>query len=146
MADGLVVPAPNDDRGMVAQKVDGLARHAHGLAPDAGRIPLQRQVLPDEQPELVGGVVELGRLTWACTRTRSSPASRARDVAPELLGGGRGQCQPGGVEVGALEEQPLAVDGQHPVAQRHLTEAGPHEAGVADFVLDVDADGHGRQA
>ena len=47
--------------GMVAEQVDRLAGLAHGLLADrAGVAPLQREVLPHQHAELVGGVVQLG--------------------------------------------------------------------------------------
>ena len=58
---GLVVPAPHRDRRVVAEQVDHLAGLAHGLLADlAGVAPLEREVLPQQHPGLVGGVVELG--------------------------------------------------------------------------------------
>ena len=57
----LVVAAPERDRRVVAEQVDGRGRLPHGLLADAaGVAPLQREVLPEQQAGLVGRVVELG--------------------------------------------------------------------------------------
>ena len=57
----LVVPAPDGDGRVVAQELHRRGRLAHGLLADApGVPPLQREVLPQEEAALVGGVVELG--------------------------------------------------------------------------------------
>ena len=53
--------APDRHRRVVAEQVDGLPGLAHGLLADrAGVAPLEGHVLPQQQPGLVGGVVELG--------------------------------------------------------------------------------------
>ena len=60
-ANGSLCPHQIADRRVVAEQVDGLARLADRLLADrAGVAPLQREVLPEEHAELVGGVVELG--------------------------------------------------------------------------------------
>ena len=85
-----------------------------GLPHRSGVAPLQREVLPDEHADLVGGVVELrpGDVGRGRAR-RSRPASRGQhDVAAQLVGRGLGQGHAGGAEVGALQEEPLAVDVQ----------------------------------
>ena len=111
---------------------------ADGLVADAaGVAPLQREVLPDEHAELVGGVVELGPADVRVQAHEVEAGVRGQDdVAAQLLGGGVAERPAGRAEVGALEEQPLAVDREHPVVQRHLAEAGAHRAGVADLVVD----------
>ena len=57
----LVVAAPQGDRGVVAEELDGGGGLADRLLADAaGVAPLEREVLPQQQALLVGGVVELG--------------------------------------------------------------------------------------
>ena len=54
-----------------------------------------------------------GGVMWAWTRSRSRPASTASATSPrELLGGRLGERHAGRAVVGALEEEPLAVDRQ----------------------------------
>ena len=58
---GLVVAAPHRDGRMVAEEVDGGPRLARRLLPGAARVaPLEREVLPQQHPGLVGRVVQLG--------------------------------------------------------------------------------------
>ncbi len=138
--DGLVVPAPDGDRRVVAEQVDGL-RGLSGclLADRPGVAPLEREVLPDEHPQLVGGLVELGAGDVAVDAEQvEAGIGRQRDVAPELVGRGLGQGHAGGPDVGPLQEQALAVHRQHPAVHRHLAEPGAHRSGVAGLVVDGD--------
>ena len=60
-SEGLVVRAPHRDRRMVPENVDRFFGLTNRLAPDLARVaPLQREVLPDENPQFVGGFVGLG--------------------------------------------------------------------------------------
>ena len=86
-----------------------------------------------------------GRVMWPWMRSRSRPASAASATSRAQVFGRRlGERHPGGPGVGALEEQPLAVDGQCPVVHRHLAQPGSDRAGVAGLV--VDGHGHLEQA
>ena len=88
VGDGLVVRAPRDDRRVVPEQVHRLAGLAHGLPADrAGVAPLQREVLPQQHAELVGGVVQLGAGDVACTRSRSRPASTASSTSRRTSSG-----------------------------------------------------------
>ena len=119
--------------GWCAEQVDHLAGLAHRLLADAPRVaPLQREVLPQEQPGLVGG----RRRARAGSRARARAAGRGRrpsasvDVAGELLGRRLGQRHPRRALVRALEEQALAVDRADPAAQLHLPQPGAQRAPV----------------
>ena len=62
---------------------------------------------------------------WPWTRSRSRPASRGElDVAAQLVGGGLGEGHAGRAQVGALQEQPLAVDRAIQSSQRDLAQPG----------------------
>ena len=100
-------------------------RRAWDLA-DALDRPLQRQVLPDEHPEPVGGVVELGAGEVPVDPQQIEPRPRRRfHVGRHLLGGGLGGQGPGGADRDPLQEEGLVVDPQHEVAHPHLAQAGP---------------------
>ncbi len=122
--------------------VDGLASLANRfLADRTGIPPLQGEVLPQQHSELVGCVVQLGTgdVTVNAQQVESRFA-RQLHVASELGRRGVAQRHAGGGEVGALHEHRLAVDGEHPVLQYYLAQAGEHAAGVADGLIDGDLD------
>ncbi len=58
------------------------------------------------------------------------------DVAAQLVRRRLAERHAGGSGVGALEEQPLAVDAEHPVVHGHLPQPGADGAGVAGLVVD----------
>ena len=91
-----------------------------------GVAPLQREVLQQQHAELVGGVVQLvGRRCGPGRAGASRPGLDGElDVAADV--GGLASARPGrvGQEVGALEEQPLAVDRADPVVPGHLAQPG----------------------
>ena len=106
---GLVVPAPDRDRRVVGEQVHRLPHLAHGLLPDApGVAPLEREVLPQEHPRLVGRVVQLG----------------AGDVGVE----------PDEVEVGLLGQGhvPAQLLGRGPGARRRDRKGGRAPLGSPD--------------
>ena len=74
---------------------------------------------------------------WACTRSTSSPASTASSTSRRTsAGGGVGESGPGRQQVGALQEQPLAVDRADPVVPRHLAQPGAAGPAVAHLAVD----------
>ena len=132
--EGLVVTAPDGDRRMMAEEVDELPRLAHRLLAHAARVtPLQRHVLPDEQAGLVGGVVELGPGDVGVDAQEVEPGRlRQLDVARQLRRRRLGQLHARRAVIGALEEEALAVDAQHPSLHPHLPQADPQAALVAE--------------
>ena len=127
---------------MVAELVDGLAGLAHGLFADrAGIPPLQREVLPQQHAQLVGGVVQLGTRDVPMHAEQVEPGlARQLHVAAELGRRRVAQRHSCRCEVGALDEHRLAVDREHPVLQHHLAKPGAHRAGVTEHVVDRDLD------
>ena len=99
--DRLVVRAPHRDAGVVAQQVDGLAGLAHGLLADGARVPpLQREVLPHQHAQLVGGVVQLGPGDVPVHADQVEPGfARELHVAAHLRRRGVGQRLAGGRDV-----------------------------------------------
>ncbi len=81
---------------------------------------------------------------WPCTRTRSSPASRASAMSPAIsAGSASARATRVGPDVGALEEEPLAVDGGDPVAELDRAQAegpAPLVAQVAGLGVHADVD------
>ena len=129
--DRFVVRAPHGDRRVVAELVDRFAGLAHGLLADrAGVAPLQREVLPQQHAELVGGVVQLGTGDVAVHPQEVEAGLAGQlDVAAQLGGRRVAQRHPRRRQVGALHEHRLAVDGEDPVLQHHLAQAGAHACG-----------------
>src|SRR4051812_28529465 len=140
--DRLVVRTPHSDRRVMAELVDGLPRLADGLlANRAGIAPLQREVLPQQHPEFVGSVVQLrSRDVSVDTQQIEAGFAGKLDVATKFGGCRITERHLRRCKVGPLDEQRLAVDGEHPVVQRHLSEAGAHAARIADRVVDGDLD------
>ena len=88
------------------------------LADRAAVAPLQRQVLPQQHAGLVGRVVELGPADVGVHPQEVEPGVAGQgDVAGDLGRLGLGQRHAGRALVGALEEEPLAVDRGDPVAE-----------------------------
>ena len=108
----LVVAAPQGDGRVVAEQVDGLAGLAHRLLADAaGVAPLQGQVLPEQQPVAVGGVVELGPADVGVDPQQvEAGVAGERDVTFEVVGRASASAMPGRPWLAALEEEALAVD------------------------------------
>ena len=144
VGDRLVVGAPLHDRGMVTDGVDGLARLVDGAVPNAAAVaPLQREVLEQQHTELVGGVVQgVGRDVRLDAQAVEARFDGELDIAADVGGRGVGEAGARGHDVGALDEDPLAVDRQHPVRPGHLAQPGAARRRVAHLVVDhhVDAD------
>ncbi len=117
---------------MVAEEVDGLAGLMHGLAPDVPIAPLERQVLPDQQPGPVGRVVYLraGDMGVDADQVESG-VGRQFDVPDQFGWWGRRQVAPGGTEVGSFEEEALTVDRGDEVAHLDLAQTGDDRSLVA---------------
>ena len=131
----LIVRAPHRHRGTVAQQVDCLPGLPAGLVGHAAaHKATDRQVLPHQHAQLVGRVVQLGP---------GDVGDRPHQVEPGVAGGpdvvghlrcrGRAQQRPGGQQVGALDEQPLTVDVQHPAAHGHRPEPDAEVPPVVDL-------------
>ena len=122
----LVVAAPDGDGRVVAEELDRRAGLADGLLAHAsGVAPLEREVLPQEQPPLVGGVVQLGAGDVGVDAQQVETGVEGEvDVAGQLGRGGLGQGHAGGPLVRALEEEALAVDRGHPAPHADLAQAG----------------------
>ena len=88
------------------------------------------------------GTGRLRRCGPAPATRRARPRPPARRRRAPRLGRGVGQARPRRQQVGALEEQPLAVDRADPVVERDLAQAGAARAVVAELAVDeqVDAD------
>ena len=129
----LVVAAPQRDGRVVTQEVDRLAGLAHGLLADAPRVaPLQGQVLPQEQPGLVGRVIQLRPCDVGVDAEEVEPGLLGqRHIARDLRGRGFGQRHARRALVRPLEEQTLTVDAHHPVIHADLTQAGAERLAVA---------------
>ncbi len=140
---GVVVGAPHCDRRVVAEQVDRLAGLAHSLLADgAGVAPLQREVLPHQHAEFVGGGVELGPGDVPVDPHQVEPGLACElHIVAHLGGRGLGEGGTGGGEVGALHEQGLPVHREHPVLQCHLAQPGAHFATVAGGLVDQHLDG-----
>ena len=111
---------------MVAERRHCLARLAHGLAANVPAIaPLQREVLQEDDAELVGGGVQ-GVDGDVRLHAEGVEAGRhgTLDVAADERRAGVGETRTRRDEVGPLEEQPLAVDREHPVVEGDLAQAG----------------------
>ncbi len=132
--DRLVVPAPQEDRGVMAEVVDGQTGLAASLAADAAAVaPLQGQVLPQQQARFVGRVVELGSGDVSVEAQEvETRVDGQRDVAPHLVGGGLAERHARRSLVGALQEEALAVDAGDPVARLDGAQADVAPAAVAD--------------
>ena len=78
---------------------------------------------------------------WPWTRRASSPASTASSTSPRSCPGvasaSAGSCRQ---QVGALQEQALAVDRTRPVVPGDHTQAGAPSAPVAELAVDDDLD------
>ena len=111
---------------MVAEQVDHLARLADRLLARAARVaPLQREVLPQQQPGGVGGVVELGAGDVGVDAQEVEVRVLGElDVAGELGRGRVGERHAGRAVVRAHQEDPLAVDVPLPVVDRHVPKRG----------------------
>ena len=133
-----VVPAPERDRRVVTEQVDRLARLADRLlAHTAGVSPLQRHLLPQEEPRLVGGVVELGpRDMCVHAEQVETRVDREVHVTRDLVRSRLADRHARRPVVRALEEEPLAVHRHDPVAHRHGPEPHPHSPLVAHLVAD----------
>ena len=131
---GLVVAAPQGDRGVVAEEVDHGPGLARGLPADAAGVrAVQRQVLPQQQAGLVGGVVELGPgdVGLDPQQVEAQPDGPV-DVGSHLVRGGLAEGPSGRAVLGALEEQALAVHARDPPAQPDRPQADPEAPLVAD--------------
>ena len=122
----LVVAAPQRDRRVVAEQVD--QRLGPGARPACGcpgrSAPCSGMSCHSEQARLVGRVVELGPGHVGVDAHQVEPGlDRQLDVAAQLGRRGLAERHAGRPEVGALEEQPLAVDRGHPARRR--TERSP---------------------
>ena len=98
----------------------------------AGVGAVQRHVLPHEQARLVGRVVQLrpGDVRVDAHQVEAGLHGEV-DVAPQLGGRGLAERHAGRAEVGALEEQPLAVHRRHPAPHADRPQAGAQPPLVA---------------
>ena len=125
----LVVAAPHRDRRVVAEQVDGLARPGGppacgrcGRSPTAAGSPARQHARARRRRRRArAGDVARGR-----AQVEAGVARPARRRARSSLGRGLAERHARRAEVGALEEQPLAVDRHDPVAHRHLAQPGAH--------------------
>ena len=142
----LVVAAPDGDRRVVAEQLDGGVGLAHGLLADAtGVAPLQGEVLPEQEAPLVGRVVELGSGDVGVDAEEVEPGVEGQiDVAGQLCRGGLGQRHAGRPLVRALEEEALAVDRRDPAPHPDLAQAGaqPSLVGGGAAVVGGEVDPH----
>ena len=135
---------PHHDAGVVAQQVDRLAGLTYGLLADSARVtPLQREVLPHEHAQHIGRLVQL----WAGDVPVHAHQVETRitcqfDIASHELGCGLRQRSACGREVGALGEQTLAVDGEHPVLHGYFPQSGAQCAAIALLAVDQDFHHH----
>ena len=126
----LVVRAPQHDARVVAEEVDHGARLAHrGLAHAPAVAPLQREVLPEEEARIVGGVVQLraGHVGVHAQQVEVG-VEREVDVAPHLGRGRLRQLHARRPLVRSHDEERLAVHLQLPPPPAHLAERGAHRA------------------
>ena len=138
IGDRLVVGAPLDDRRVMAERRHRLACLVNCFVADVAPIaPLQWEVLEEDHTELVGGGVQVlgGDVRLDAQRVESG-VDGTLDVGADQHGAGVGQTGSGRDEVGALEEQPLAVDRELPVGERHFAEPGAPGGLVADLAVD----------
>ena len=136
--------APQENRRVMPEHIDGFTGLTHRLRAHPAREPVQhRKVLPDEQPEFVCDLVELGsayvgvhayeveaRIAHCAQRRGELAARRVRQVGAL------------GREGHALQVEALAVDRRDPVAQLDRAKAGAPGALVARFAgveADLDA-------
>ena len=113
---------------MVPELVDGLAAwRTASLRIAAGVAPLQREVLPQQHAQLVGGVVQLGPGDVTVDAQQVEPGLAGQlDVVAELGRVGVAERHARRCQVRALDEHPLAVDREHPVLQHDLAQPGAH--------------------
>ena len=122
-----VVGVPLHDRRVVAELVDRRPRLGDRLRPHrAGVSPLQREVLEQQHTELVGGVVRRLCGDVAVDAERVEPGlDRQLDVAAGIALGDLTERDARRQQVGALDEQALAVDRAGPVVPCHVAQPGP---------------------
>ena len=125
---------------MVPELVDRRPGLGDRLRPHrAGVSPLQREVLEQQHAELVGGVVRRLRGDVAVHAQRVEPGlDRQLDVAAGVVIADLGERDARRQQVGALDEQPLAVDRAGPVVPRHVAQPGPARAAIARLAVDDD--------
>ena len=119
-----------------------LARLTNRLPTDVASVaPLQGEVLEEHDAELVSGRVQV---VGGDVRLHSEGVEPGFDgtfdIGADQFPTDVSQPGTGGNEVGALEEHPLAIDREHPVGERHFTQAGPARRPVADLAVDDDFD------
>ena len=114
VAERCVVRAPHHDRRVVAEQLDHRARLARGLPAHAARVPaLHREVLPEQEPGLVGRVVERRRRDVGVHAEEVEVrVDRAVDVGAEELVVGLAEQRARRRVARALQEHALAVDEQ----------------------------------
>ena len=143
----VVVRGPHHDRGMVAELIDGCPRLVDRLAAHASGVPPeQREVLHQQHAELVGRVVQRARGDVAVDPQHVEPGvDRELDVTTHLSRCGVGESDSRREQVGAFQEQPLAVDRAHPFVPGDLAQPGPASPAVAQLAVDDHLDRHLRQ-
>ncbi len=132
---------------MVSERVDEGPRLVDRLGADrSGVPPLQREVLQEQEAQFVGGVVgvAMGDVPVHAQGVEAE-IDRRLDVVAGRGGLDAGEIAARRQQVGALEEDPLAVDRTDPVVPRHLTEAGAPLTAVAQFAVDEHFDGDHRE-
>ena len=135
---GVVVCVPQRDRRVVAERVDRRAGLGDRLFTNRSRMATdQREVLEQQQAELVGGVVHLAIGDVAVyPQCIEAEFDRGGEIAPDALGRGIGGQRVDRQEVGPLEEDPFAVDAARPVVPRDLPEPGASPAAIARLAVD----------
>ena len=116
-----------DDRGVVTERRrPPRAAWSNGLIADAAAVaPLQREVLEQQHAELVGGVVQgVGRDVGLDAQGVEAGFDGELDVAAGRRLVRRRRGRGGWAGVGALDEEPLAVDRADPVRPGHLAQSG----------------------
>jgi len=128
----------------MAQRIDRSAGLLDGLLANRPSMsPLQREVLQQQHPRLVGGVIERPIGDVAPHTERVEPeVDRCVQVASDHLWSCICRTGCGREQVGALEEDSLAVDRTDPVVPHELSETGAALAAIADLIVDDDFDGH----
>ena len=135
-----VVGVPLHDRRVVTVLVDRVAGLRDRLRPyRPGVSPLQREVLEQQHAELVRRVVRgLGGDVAVHAQRVQAGLDRQFDVASGVGVADLGERDASRQQVGALDEQTLAIDGTGPVVPRHVAQTGPARAAVARLTVDDD--------
>ena len=126
------------DRRVVAELVDAAPAWATACVLTDRVSPLQREVLEQQHPQFVGGVVR--RLRRRCGRgpQRVEPASTASSTSRRASSSVISPSAACRQQVGALDEQALTVDRAGPVVPCHIAQAGSARAAIARLAVDDD--------